>query len=193
MGNQSNFSNRSLTIHQPCDFAWKVRGGSACMWYEVANIHLNCYGGKVVSLINIIQGPSSWMWSISRVSHLQKMLFCLVFLAENSVELFEIPCELKALNQPNVSVRQITDFTTKISSYKATILHLHCPACTACSEHSAWLVNPRENKIHIHREIQNNLCSSNSRWKDCISASVKYAVHWGNCLSLADLNSTNFL
>lgn len=103
-----------------------------CMQYEVVIIHLNYYGG-IVSLIKIIQGPSSRMWSKAWFLLCRKCYFPW-YLAENPIELFKFPYELKAQDQPNVSVRQITVFTTKIAFYKAIILHLHCPACTAYSE-----------------------------------------------------------
>lgn len=124
MGNKSNFSNERLTIYQSCDFtlfAWELKGGSTSMWYEVASFHPNYYGGTVVSLIKTIQGFTSWMWSKSKVSHLQEMLVCLAFGCKfkPTVKLFKIPYKLKTLEQPSAPVRQITVFTTKITSYKA--------------------------------------------------------------------------
>lgn len=68
---------------------------------------------------------------------MQEMLVCLVFGCKfkPTAKLFKIPYKLKTLEQPSVLVRQITVFTTKITSYKATILHLYGLACTAFSEH----------------------------------------------------------
>jgi len=88
-----------------------------------------------VSLTKMLQGFISWVWSKSKVSLLQEMLVCLVFgwKLKPTAKLFKISCKVKTLEQPSVPARQITICTTKITSNKATLLHLHSLVYTAYS------------------------------------------------------------
>lgn len=128
----------------------------------------------------MIQCSASLLWPKNRVSHLQKMLVCLIFGCKfiSTPKLFKIPYETQDPEQSNVPIREKIIVTTRIISYKVKILWLHC---IAYSEHYSGLMNSKENKIirsHMHAKLPSLLLTGGEWLSNCFCMWQVIATVW---------------